>query len=194
MIKIGITGNIGVGKSYVLKILSKMGYPVFISDKIAKELMNKNKDLKALLKNNFGESIFRSGQIDKNFIKNKIFNSNSLRNQLNSLVHPFVNDSFELWCKAQDSQIIFKEAAIIYETGLNKKLDFVICISAEYALQISRVKARDGMDELEINQILKNQMKQSEKEKLSDFVINNNESQSLLLQINEILNKVIIKK
>jgi dephospho-CoA kinase len=194
MIKIGITGNIGVGKSYVLKILSKMGYPVFISDKIAKELMNKNKDLKALLKNNFGESIFRSGQIDKNFIKNKIFNSNSLRNQLNSLVHPFVNDSFELWCKAQDSQIIFKEAAIIYETGLNKKLDFVICISAEYALQISRVKARDGMDALEINQILKNQMKQSEKEKLSDFVINNNENQSLLLQINEILNKVIIKK
>ena len=154
MIKIGITGNIGVGKSYVLKILSKMGYPVFISDKIAKELMNKNKDLKALLKNNFGESIFRSGQIDKNFVKNKIFHSNSLRNQLNSLVHPFVNDSFELWCKAQDSQIIFKEAAIIYETGLNKKLDFVICISAEYALQISRVKARDGMDELEINQIL----------------------------------------
>ena len=194
MIKIGITGNIGVGKSYVLKILSKMGYPVFISDKIAKELMNKNKDLKALLKNNFGESIFRSGQIDKNFIKNKIFNSNSLRNQLNSLVHPFVNDSFELWCKAQDSQIIFKEAAIIYETGLNKKLDFVICVSAEYALQISRVKARDGMDALEINQILKNQMKQSEKEKLSDFVINNNENQSLLLQINEILNKVIIKK
>lgn len=194
MIKIGITGNIGVGKSYVLKILSKMGYPVFISDKIAKELMHKNKDLKALLKNNFGESIFRSGQIDKNFIKNKIFNSNSLRNQLNSLVHPFVNDSFELWCKAQDSQIIFKEAAIIYETGLNKKLDFVICISAEYALQISRVKARDGMDELEINQILNNQMKQSEKEKLSDFVINNNENQSLLLQINEILDKVIIKK
>ena len=192
MIKIGITGNIGVGKTYVSSILTKMGYSVFLSDNIAKELMNNNKELKILLKNNFGESIFSAGRINKEFITNNIFNNTSFRQKLNSLVHPFVDRSFELWCKSQKSQIIFKEAAIIFETGLNKKLDFVICITAKSSLQISRVKTRDGRSELEINQIINNQMKQSEKEELSDFIIHNNETKSLLLQITEILKQVTV--
>jgi dephospho-CoA kinase len=71
MIKIGITGNIGVGKTYVSSILTKMGYSVFLSDNIAKELMNNNKELKILLKNNFGESIFSAGRINKEFLTKK---------------------------------------------------------------------------------------------------------------------------
>ena len=189
MIKIGITGNIGVGKTYVSSILTKMGYSVFLSDNIAKELMNNNKELKILLKNNFGESIFSAGRINKEFITNNIFNNTSFRQKLNSLVHPFVDRSFELWCKSQKSQIIFKEAAIIF-TNLTKNI--LLKEKLITSLQISRVKARDGRSELEINQIINNQMKQSEKEELSDFIIHNNETESLLLQITEILKQVTV--
>jgi len=190
MIKIGITGGIGVGKTYVSNILNKMSYPSFNADLIAKKCVKENKFLQELLIENFGEEVFIENNINKEFLKNIIFNNSKALKKINSIIHPYVNVEFDLWCKQQNSSIIFKEAAILFETGANKKLDFIICVSSNLDLRIKRIKKRDNKSIKDIMKIIDNQMEQSNKEDLSDFIINNNENQSLLLQIQNILETI----
>jgi len=190
MIKIGITGGIGVGKTYVSNILNKMSYPSFNADLIAKKCVKENKFLQESLIENFGEEVFIENNINKEFLKNIIFNNSKALKKINSIIHPYVNVEFDLWCKQQNSSIIFKEAAILFETGANKKLDFIICVSSNLDLRIKRIKKRDNKSTKDIMKIIDNQMDQSNKEDLSDFIINNNENQSLLLQIQNILDTI----
>ena len=191
MVKIGITGGIGVGKSYVANILEKMGFPVFYSDQVAKELTSSNLKLIDLIKKEFGDDIYSSDNIiDNKRLSSLAFNDNKILKNLNSLIHPFVLNNFYTWCNNQNSKIVFKEAAILFESKSNIDLDRIICISANIKIRIDRIIKRDGRSEDEIMQIISRQMDQKEKEKLSDHVLYNDGQKSIILQLTEILNKL----
>ena len=187
MKKIGITGGIGVGKTYVSNILRKMNYAVYNSDVKAKELLENDDNLISLIKNNFGDKIYSDNKINKSLVASLIFSNDDLLSKFNSIVHPYVFEDFKKWCKNQQSSIIFKEAAILFESDAVKDLDCVICVTANKDIRIKRIISRDNKTVDEIGRIMSKQMDQQKKEGLSDYVITNNGDSSILLQIDKIL-------
>ena len=191
MLKVGITGGIGVGKTYISNILEKMGYPVFYSDIIAKEIVSKDSRLISLIKLEFGDDIYLAdNKIDNKLLSSIVFNDNNRLSKLNSLIHPFVFESFNEWCEKQSSRIVFKEAAILFESSSHLNLEKVICVTASKNSRIQRIVKRDGRSLEEINNIMSRQMEQTEKVKLSDYVVENDGDKSILLQISDILEKL----
>ena len=191
MIKVGITGGIGVGKSFVANIIEKMGFPVFYSDIVAKGLMNSDLELISLIKKEFGDDVYTSNNLINNKkLSSLAFRDNKALKNLNSLVHPFVKSNFKKWCINQNSKIVFKEAAILFESKSNIDLDRIICVSANKNIRIDRIIKRDNRSKEEILKIISNQMDQKEKEKLSDYVILNDEKNSIILQLTDILNQL----
>lgn len=187
MLKIGITGGIGSGKSTVSKILQTMGYPVFNSDDQAKKILFQSKNLHEKLKENFGEEIIVNGIPDKVSLAKIVFSSKEKLNILNELIHPLVRTSFEEWVLKQKSKIIFKEAAILIESGAYKDCDKVIVVKSPEELRIKRVMKRDSITQEEVIIRMKNQLSSNELIKFADFVVENDESHALLPQINLIL-------
>jgi|TARA_B110000263_G_scaffold139184_1_gene120714 dephospho-CoA kinase len=187
MKKIGVTGGIGVGKTYVTDILRRLNYPVYNSDVVSKRYINTDIQLMSSIKKEFGDDIYNGNVVNASKLSTLVFSNPSMLSKLNSIIHPFVRKDFNLWCESQDSDIIFKEAAILYESGSNIDLDAVICVCADEDLRISRIKKRDNKTLEEIRLIISRQLSQDEKERLSDFKIINDEKSSLLLQINSIL-------
>ena len=191
MKKIGITGSIGSGKTYVSKVFESLGIPVFNADNEAKKIMSCSFDLINSIKNEFGDDIYDKYSLNKRKLASIVFSDSKKLKKLNSLVHPFVKQEFLNWCKKQKSPYVIKEAAILFESNSYKELDSVICISAPQNLRIDRVKARDGFKDYEINNRIKNQFSQEEKENLSDYIIVNDEKDSLLTQIIRVHEKLI---
>ena len=191
MKKIGLTGGIGVGKTFVSEIFQKMGYSVFFADLHAKKCMHESDDLKTEIKQNFGNEIYQKGVLQKNRLANIVFNDAKKLQELNSLVHPFVQKRFEDWCKIQQSKFVIKEAAILFESEAHKGLDGVICVSAPFEKRIERVMTRDNCTKDDVIKRIESQMPQEKKEKLSDFVILNNDKKELLPQIISICKKLI---
>ena len=187
MKKIGITGGIGVGKTYVSNILKRLNYPVYNSDLISKNLVNTNTDLITAIKQEFGDDIYHNNLIQSSKLAALVFADPLILNKLNSLVHPFVKKDFNIWCDKQDSKLVFKEAAILFESNSNIDLDAVICVCANEEIRISRIKTRDNKNQEEIKLIISRQLNQEEKENLSDYKIINDGKSSLLLQIDKIL-------
>ena len=188
MIKIGITGGIGSGKTFICHILEKLGYPVFYSDQEAKKLMNENLDLIIKIKKLLGNKAYLNGIIDKSFIAHKIFETPTLRNELNAIVHPEVYLAFENWCKSQTSKLVFNESALLFETKSYKRFDKTVLITADICLKIERIKKRDLLDEIEIKHRMNSQLSDEIKLKLADFVIENNEDKLLLPQLIHFIN------
>ena len=187
MKKIGITGGIGVGKTYVSNILKRLNYPVYNSDLISKNLVNTNTDLITAIKQEFGDDIYHNNLIQSSKLAALVFANPLMLNKLNSMVHPFVKKDFNIWCENQDSKLVFKEAAILFESNSNIDLDAVICVCANEEIRISRIKTRDNKNLEEIKLIISRQLNQEEKENLSDYKIINDGKSSLLLQIDKIL-------
>ena len=190
MKKLGLTGGIGVGKTYVSKVLQQMGIPVFNADVEAKNCMAEDKGLMQNVKTSFGENIYDNGVLQKEELAKIVFNNSERLAELNALVHPVVKQRFEDWCKKQTTAIVMKEAAILFESDAHLGLDAVICISANDQLRIARVKKRDGCSDEEIKNRMNKQMSQAEKEELADFVIVNNEEQLLLPQLVKVLKEM----
>ncbi len=190
MLKIGITGGIGSGKTFVCHILEKLGYPIFYSDKEAKKLMNENLDLIIKIKELLGNDAYLNGIIDKSFIARKIFETPTLRNELNAIVHPEVYLAFEKWSKSQDSKLVFNESALLFETESYKRFDKTILITADISIKIERIKKRDLLDEIEIKHRMNSQLSDEIKLKLADFVIENNEDKLLLPQLIQFINQL----
>lgn len=180
MKKIGITGGIGSGKTFVCQILEKLGYPVFYSDQVAKKLMNENIDLTLKIKKLLGEKSYPNGIMDKSFIAQKIFETPMLRDELNAIVHPEVYIVFENWYKTQTSKLVFNESALLFETGSYKRFDKTILITADISIKIERIKKRDQLDEIEIKRRMNSQLSDEIKYNLADFVIENNEGKLVL--------------
>jgi dephospho-CoA kinase len=192
-ISIGITGGIGSGKSVATKIFNTMGYPVFYADQEAKEIMNTHQEVIQEIKTLFGKDAYLNGDLNKKLLADSIFNHPELKLKINQIVHPRVREQFKRLLEESGNQLVFNEAAILFETGAYKSFDYTICVVADKNLRISRVKKRDGMTEKEVLARMNNQWSDKEKIKLADFVIYNNEDDRLLPQILKI-EKEILKK
>lgn len=187
MIKVGITGGIGSGKSIVAKILTVIGFPVFDSDTEAKLLMVNNSTVIQKVKEVFGEEAYIDKQLNRKYLADKIFNNEELKEQLNAIVHPAVRQEFEDWSNRQDSSLVFNEAAILFEIGRYKDFDYTILVTAPEELRIQRVIDRDKTTRKEVLKRMENQWKDEEKKALASFVINNDDEELVTLQIESIL-------
>lgn len=183
MKKIGITGGIGSGKTYVSEVFSSLGIPVFNADIESKRLMSSSNKLISLVKDSFGNDIYTNGVLDKKKLASIVFSDKEKLENLNNIIHPIVKQEFIEWCKQQNSTYVIKEAAILFESSSDKGLDAVICVSAPLNIRIDRAVKRDGSSEKEIKNRIENQISQEEKENLSDYIIVNDGVQSLLPQI-----------
>ena len=183
MKKIGITGGIGSGKTYVSEVFSSLGIPVFNADVESKRLMSSSDKLISLVKDSFGNDIYTNGVLDKKKLASIVFSDKEKLENLNNIVHPIVKQEFIDWCKKQNSSYVIKEAAILFESSSDKGLDAVICVSAPLNIRIDRAVKRDGSSEKEMKNRIENQISQEEKENLSDYIIVNDGVQSLLPQI-----------
>lgn len=187
MIKVGITGGIGSGKSIVAKILTVIGFPVFDSDTEAKLLMVNNRNVIQQVKEVFGEEAYIDKQLNRKYLADKIFNNEELKEQLNAIVHPAVRQEFEDWSNRQDSSLVFNEAAILFEIGRYKDFDYTILVTAPEELRIQRVIDRDKTTRKEVLKRMENQWKDEEKKALASFVINNDDEELVTLQVESIL-------
>ena len=190
MKKLGLTGGIGVGKTYVSKVFQQMGVPVFNADVEAKNCMAEDKGLIQNVKNSFGENIYDNGALQKEKLAKIVFNNSERLEELNVLVHPVVKQRLEDWCTEQTAELVIKEAAILFESDAHLGLDAVICVSAAEKVRIERVQTRDGSSVAEIKSRIDKQMSQSKKEELADFVIVNDGKQLLLPQLIKILKEM----
>jgi dephospho-CoA kinase len=189
VLRIGLTGGIGSGKSVVAKLFETLGIPVYYADDAAKKLMNTNAVLKTAIIRNFGEKSYVNDQLDKKYLATIVFNDKEKLDILNSLTHPATIRDAEEWMKQQTTPYIIKEAALIFESGANKKLDHVIGVYAPLPLRIKRVMARDNSTEEEIMKRISRQMNEEEKMNRCDFVIINNEEELVIPQVLELHNK-----
>lgn len=190
MKKIGLTGGIGVGKTFVAKLFYQMGIPVFNADIEARKCMVEDDKLMTAVQLAFGKNIYKNGILQKEELAKIVFNNEVALAKLNALVHPVVKQKFEDWCKGKKTKLVIKEAAILFESGANLGLDAVICVSATETLRIARVQKRDESSVEDIKSRMNKQMPQAEKEKLADFVIVNNGEKLLLPQLIKLLKEM----
>ena len=187
MIKIGITGGIGSGKSVVSELLKIMHIPVYNADDAAKNILQTNPVIQEELKKLLGEEIFSNGELNKPKMASLIFNDPDLLSKTNAIIHPAVFNDFNRWCNSQRSNKVACESAIIFESGMNRLLDYIITVSAPMKIRIERAKLRDQVNEELIENRIKNQMSDEEKVKLSDFILVNDNQQAIIPQLNKIL-------
>ena len=190
MKKLGLTGGIGVGKTYVSKIFKQMGIPIFNADVEAKKCMVEDANLKAAVQLTFGENMYLKGVLQKDALAKIVFNNTEDLTKLNALVHPIVKQKFEDWCIMQSASMVIKEAAILFESDAYLGLDAVVCVSAPEKLRIARVQKRDGSSVTDIKSRIDKQMPQSKKEEMADFVIVNDGKQLLLPQLIKVLKEM----
>lgn len=190
MKKIGITGGIGSGKSYVSDIIKSMGFPVYHSDESAKSLMEINPVIKEGLLLLFGDSIYEKGELNKKKLAELIFESSELREKVNALVHPIVRADFAQWASNQSQEIVFNEAAILFETGAHTNFDATLLVISPEDLRIQRVMKRDNCTREEVLIRMAAQWSDEQKSSLATFQINNDSVSPLLIQVEKVLEKI----
>lgn len=194
MLKIGLTGGIGSGKSTVAAIFEVLDIPVYYADNVAKQLMQEDEAIINSIKQNFGDSCYKAGKLNRAYLSSIVFNDKSKLELLNSIVHPATIAHAENWMSIQTSPYCIKEAALIFESNSNKNLDFVIGVHSPENLRINRIMKRDQISENEIKARIDAQMNETEKMTKCDFVINNDEIELLIPQVISIHQKLIHSK
>ena len=193
MFKVGVTGGIGAGKSLICSILERMGYPVFYSDIEAKKIIISNPQVRIDLIELFGIQIFKDHQLDRKLLANLLFSDSNLIEKMNAIVHPKVREEFENWALNQDSQLVFNEAAILFETGSYKNFDATILVTAPLEIRLNRVMNRDNSIRADVQKRIDNQWSDEQKVILSTYRIQNDDIQSVLDQLDEVLYELIKK-
>ena len=191
MLRIGLTGNMGSGKSTVARIFQSLGIPVYNADTEAKRLMLEDLELQKNIRESFGDMAFQNNRLNRSFLAGQVFNDPEKLALLNSLVHPVTIRDAERWMREQDCPYILKEAALIFESGSDKNLDFVIGVKSPEALRIERAAKRDGVSQEMIKARMNRQMDEDEKMSLCKYVILNDECQLLIPQVLELHEKFL---
>ena len=190
MLKIGITGGIGSGKSYVCQILEKMGYAIFYSDLEAKKLMIQNKELIQKIKNIIGEHAYWDNELNKPIIRNFLFQNEVNKEKLNAMIHPFVYQEFEKWTNTIQKEIVFNESALLFETNSYKRFNKTILVTAPEEIRIQRLIKRDSINTEEIKKRFDAQLNDLIKRKKADFIIENDDKKLIIPQINKMLEQI----
>jgi dephospho-CoA kinase len=182
MLKIGLTGGIGSGKTTVAKVFEVLGIPVYYADEAAKQQLILH----------FGkETYLEGGQLNRKHLSSIVFNNKEKLELLNSLVHPATIADAKEWFSKQQAPYVIKEAALLFESGTAEGLDYIIGVTAPTALRIKRVMERDGVTAEEVKRRMTNQVDEVIKMKLCDFVVHNNEQELLLPQALALHNELI---
>ncbi|HTN09150.1 dephospho-CoA kinase [Agriterribacter sp.] len=183
MLKAGLTGGIGSGKTLVARVFELLGIPVYNADTAAKTMMNEDEGLKALMVAHFGESAYVNGILNRAYISSVVFENNEKLALLNSLVHPATIRAAEQWMQQQNTPYVIKEAALIFESGSQEGLDLVIGVYAPLHLRIHRTMQRDNINREAVLKRMSHQVNEELKMKLCDFVLYNDEQRLLIPQV-----------
>ena len=183
MLKVGLTGGIGSGKSTVAKIFASLGIPVYHADVRAKELMATVPELILQIKSHFTEEAYSDGKLNSAFLASEVFQNKEKLSIINTIVHPYTIADAKKWMGNQTSAYAIKEAALIFESGSQGEFDFIIGIEAPQSLRILRTMKRDHVDREKVIERMNHQLDQSIKMKLCDHVIVNDEQSLLTPQV-----------
>jgi dephospho-CoA kinase len=183
MLKIGLTGGIGSGKTTIAQVFEVLGIPVYYADLAAKHLMNQDPELKKQIIASFGEETYKDDMLDRACLAEKVFGDAEKLARLNAIVHPATLRDAEAWMKNQKTHYAIKEAALIFEAGLEKYFDYIIGVTAPESIRLFRVQQRDHSSTEEIMQRMTQQMNEKEKISLCDFVIINDGMQAVVPQV-----------
>lgn len=184
-VTIGLTGSIGAGKSTVAMIFAQLGIPIFDSDIQAKRLMQTDKALIGKIKSKFGSEVYNvQGDLNRTLLADLVFNDTQKLKELNQMVHPAVGQAFRSFCKEnQDSPMVLKEAAILFESGGHKKMDRIICVVAPKEIRMNRVISRDNSDQTKFEARESKQWPEAQKAANAHYVLNNDGNHLLLPQV-----------
>ncbi|MBK8787238.1 MAG: dephospho-CoA kinase [Chitinophagaceae bacterium] len=183
MLKIGITGGIGSGKSTVANLFEVLGIPVYNADLAAKRLMNEDVALKEKIKQQFGDDVYKNEKLDNKYLAQIVFSSEEKLHLLNSIVHPATINDANAWMLQQSTPYTLKEAALLFESGAAELLDYVIGVTAPAPLRLQRVMQRDNSSREDVMARMNKQMDEEIKMKLCNFIITNDEQQLLIPQV-----------
>ncbi|MFA6276194.1 MAG: dephospho-CoA kinase [Pedobacter sp.] len=186
MLKVGITGGIGSGKTTICKVFETLGIPVFYADAVAKQLMITDLILVEGVKEAFGAASYSpNGILNNQHLANIVFNNKAELEKLNSLVHPAVFRAFDTWEKEMPQSVPYtlKEAALLFESGSYKMCDKNILVTAPLSLKLARVMQRDGVTEAQVRARMDKQFTDEQKAKMADYFIDNTENSSVILQV-----------
>jgi dephospho-CoA kinase len=192
MLKVGITGGIGSGKTTICKIFEILGIPVFYADDVSKTIMVDDLELKSQIISFFGnDAYFFDGSLNRKYISDIVFKDDLKLKKLNSLVHPAVRNAYERWANSQKSPYVLKEAALMFESKSYLDNNINVLVSCPLDLRIERVISRDKTTKEKVLDRISKQMPEEEKEKLADFKIINDEEKSLIKQVLFIHNELL---
>lgn len=186
MLKIGLTGGIGSGKTTVAKVFETLGIPVYYADDAAKRLLNTNQELKEKVIYHFGDQAYTNGELNRKYLADIVFNNKEKLDLLNSLSHPITIQDAEEWMNRQTAPYAIKEAALLFESGAAEKLDYIIGVYAPQHIRVKRVMDRDHLSTEEVVKRISRQIDEEMKMKLCNFVITNNGQQLVLPQVMEL--------
>jgi dephospho-CoA kinase len=191
MLRIGLTGGMGSGKTTVAKIFEVLGIPVYYADLAARHLMNEDKELRQNIERVFGAEAYANGELNRPFLASQVFKDPDKLKRLNALVHPLTIRDGEQWMNVQSGPFALREAALLFESGADRLLDQVIGVSAPESLRISRVMERDQIGKADVLNRMKNQMDEQAKMNLCHFIILNDEQHAVLPQVLSLHQKLI---
>lgn len=193
MLKVGITGGIGSGKSTITSLFHDLGVPIYNSDDRAKWLLSNDVDLMDQIKILFGQESYSNNKLNRAHIANIVFQDNDMLKQLNAIVHPLVKIDFENWLLLQKKEpLVIKEAAILIESGAYKELDVLIVVLADKKTRIKRVINRDNVSKEDVEKRMETQISDSERLKFANFSVDNNTDQSnLKMQVGELYKQLL---
>lgn len=185
---IGLTGGIGSGKTMIANYIKSLGIPVYIADDEAREIMN-TKEIIQMIETEFGKAVISDGKVNREMLAKLVFNNPEQLKKLNNIVHPQVKKNFDSWVKIhKKNPLLFKEAAILFESGSYKDCDAVITVTAPIETRILRVAKRDKTDKESILKRMENQWTDEKRIAQSDYVIHNLSVEDTKKQVDEILN------
>jgi dephospho-CoA kinase len=187
MIKIGITGGIGSGKSVVSSLLAMDGIPVYEADAESKRLADTSPLIRKKLIAMYGDEIYANDRLDRQRLASHIFSGEEALTAVNRIIHPVVNRDFRAWTRRQEGRACAVESAILLESGFDRMVDIILLVYAPVELRLTRAMKRDGATEAGIMKRMNRQMPDELKRKQADFIIINDDSQALIPQIDRFL-------
>lgn len=193
MLKVGITGGIGAGKSTICKVFNALQIPVYHADQRAKILTETDPVIRSEIIREFGERSYRGSKYNVEYVAARAFGDKIKLSKLNHIIHPAVSKDFYQWVRRQKAPYIIEEAAILFESGANQNMDHVIVVEAPEEIRISRIQKRDGIAREEIKKRIDSQWSADKLHALADWVVNNNDKVLVLPQILSIHNFLLTK-
>ena len=197
MKKIGLTGGMGSGKSTVAKIFEENDCPVYFADSESKKITTTSPQVREKLTDKFGPGLYRNDTLDKPLLASLIFGDNNKENLnfVNSVIHPLVLEDFKLWTdERRYYPLVVIESAILFESGFNKSVDFIVNVSAPEPVRIQRIMARENLSQAKILDRIRNQFSDATREQRSDYTIVNDGCSQLVPQVREVIRIVTGKQ